>query len=56
MLSSFESFDELYTNRGLSTSRTIRLLTETVENALYDAGFRWPPTATSRTSLPDPYT
>jgi AcrR family transcriptional regulator len=39
MLSSFESFDELYTNRGLSTSRTIRLLTTTVENALYDAGF-----------------
>jgi AcrR family transcriptional regulator len=39
MLSSFESFDELYTNRGLSASRTIRLLTTTVENALYDAGF-----------------
>jgi AcrR family transcriptional regulator len=35
MLSSFESFDELYTNRGLSTSRTIKLLTATVENALY---------------------
>jgi AcrR family transcriptional regulator len=39
MLSSFESFDELYTNRGLSTSRTIKLLTATVENALYDADF-----------------
>src|SRR5690242_6319290 len=39
MLSSFESFDELYTNRGLSTSRTIKLLTATVENSLYDAGF-----------------
>jgi AcrR family transcriptional regulator len=39
MLSSFESFDELYTNRGLSTGRTIKLLTATVENALYDAGF-----------------
>jgi AcrR family transcriptional regulator len=37
MLSSFESFDELYTNRGLSKSLTIRLLTATVENALYDA-------------------
>jgi AcrR family transcriptional regulator len=35
MLSSFESFDELYTNRGLSTSRTIKLLLETTENALY---------------------
>jgi AcrR family transcriptional regulator len=39
MLTSFESFDELYTNRGLSTRETIRLLIATVENALYDAGF-----------------
>lgn len=38
MLTSFESFDELYTNRGLSTQDTIRLLIATVENALYDAG------------------
>jgi AcrR family transcriptional regulator len=35
MLTSFESFDELYTNRGLSTARTVKLLIETAENALY---------------------
>jgi AcrR family transcriptional regulator len=35
MLSSFESFDELYTNRGLSTARTVKLLIETVEGTLY---------------------
>jgi hypothetical protein len=35
VLSSFESFDELYTKRGLSTRRTIELLTETAERALY---------------------
>jgi AcrR family transcriptional regulator len=35
MLTSFESFDELYTGRGLSTRRTIKLLIETAENALY---------------------
>jgi AcrR family transcriptional regulator len=35
MLSSFESFDELYTRRGLSTRRTIEILTETAERALY---------------------
>jgi AcrR family transcriptional regulator len=35
MLSSFESFDELYTNRGLSTARTVKLLIETAEGALY---------------------
>ena len=35
MLSSFESFDELYTNRGLSTRRTIELLVQTAERALY---------------------
>jgi AcrR family transcriptional regulator len=35
MLSSFESFDVLYTGRGLSTKRTIELLVETAERALY---------------------
>jgi hypothetical protein len=35
MLSSFESFDGLYTGRGLSTKRTIELLVETAERALY---------------------
>jgi AcrR family transcriptional regulator len=35
MLTSFESFDELYTNRGLGARRTIKLLIETAENALY---------------------
>src|SRR3954452_11267563 len=34
MLSSFESFDEFYTGRGLSTKRTIELLTRTAEPAL----------------------
>jgi AcrR family transcriptional regulator len=35
LLSSFESFDVLYTGRGLSTKRTIELLVETAERALY---------------------
>jgi AcrR family transcriptional regulator len=35
MLSSFESFDALYTGRGLSTDRAIELLIETAERALY---------------------
>jgi AcrR family transcriptional regulator len=35
MLTSFETFDELYTKRGLSAKRTIELLTETAERALY---------------------
>jgi AcrR family transcriptional regulator len=35
VLSSFESFDSLYTGRGLSTDRTIELLIETAEHALY---------------------
>jgi AcrR family transcriptional regulator len=34
MLTSFESFDALYTGRGLSTARTIALLTETVERGV----------------------
>jgi AcrR family transcriptional regulator len=37
MLSSFESFDSLYTGRGLSTDRTAELLIETAERALYAA-------------------
>jgi AcrR family transcriptional regulator len=35
MLSSFESFDSLYTGRGLSTDRTVELLIETAERTLY---------------------
>jgi AcrR family transcriptional regulator len=35
VLSSFESFDSLYTGRGLSTKRTIELLVDTAERALY---------------------
>lgn len=35
MLTSFESFDELYTKRGLSTARTVKLLIETAERTLY---------------------
>jgi AcrR family transcriptional regulator len=35
VLSSFESFDLLYTGRGLSTERTIELLIEAAEGALY---------------------
>ena len=34
VLASFESFDSLYTDRGLSTRRTIELLTEMAERAL----------------------
>jgi AcrR family transcriptional regulator len=36
MLSSFESFDSLYTGRGLSTDRTVELLIETAERTLYE--------------------
>jgi AcrR family transcriptional regulator len=39
LLSSFESFDVLYTGRGLSTKRTIELLVETAERALYAAPY-----------------
>jgi AcrR family transcriptional regulator len=35
MLSSFESFDALYTGRSLPTDRVIELLIETAERALY---------------------
>jgi AcrR family transcriptional regulator len=35
MLSSFESFDALYSGRGLTTRRVVELLTETAERALY---------------------
>jgi hypothetical protein len=35
VLTSFESFDSLYTGRGMSTSRAIQLLTETAERTLY---------------------
>jgi AcrR family transcriptional regulator len=40
MLSSFESFDELYTNRGLSARRTIEILTEIAERTLYAKPYR----------------
>ena len=35
LLTSFESFDSLYTDRGLSTDRTVELLIDTAERALY---------------------
>jgi AcrR family transcriptional regulator len=35
MLTSFESFDLLYTGRGLSVDRTVELLIDTAERALY---------------------
>jgi AcrR family transcriptional regulator len=35
VLSSFESFDSLYTDRGLSTDRTVDLLIDAAERALY---------------------
>jgi len=35
MLSSFESFDLLFTGRGLSIDRTVELLIDTAERALY---------------------
>ncbi|HYY20266.1 MAG TPA: TetR/AcrR family transcriptional regulator [Thermoleophilaceae bacterium] len=35
VLTSFESFDALYTGRGLSTDRAVELLVDTAERALY---------------------
>jgi AcrR family transcriptional regulator len=35
VLSSFETFDSFYTGRGLSTERTIELLIQTAERAVY---------------------
>jgi hypothetical protein len=35
MLTSFESFDLLFTGRGLSVDRTVELLIDTAERALY---------------------
>jgi AcrR family transcriptional regulator len=35
VLTSFESFDALYTGRGMSTDRAVELLTDTAERALY---------------------
>jgi AcrR family transcriptional regulator len=35
MLSSFDSFDSLYTGRGLRTNRVVELLVETAERTLY---------------------
>jgi AcrR family transcriptional regulator len=37
MLTSFESFDLLFTGRGLSTDRTVEILTDTAERTLYAA-------------------
>jgi AcrR family transcriptional regulator len=34
-LTSFETFDTLYTDRGLSTTKTVKLLVEMAERALY---------------------
>lgn len=36
LLTSFESFDLLHTDRGLSTERVVELLIDTAEHALYD--------------------
>jgi hypothetical protein len=36
MLSSFESFDALYTDRGMSVARVAELLIEIAERALYE--------------------
>lgn len=36
LLSSFESFDSLHTGRGLSVDRTVELLIDTAEHALYE--------------------
>jgi hypothetical protein len=35
VLTSFESFDALYTGRDMSTDRTVELLTDAAERALY---------------------
>ena len=35
VLTSFESFDSLYTGRGMSTDRAVELLIGTAERALY---------------------
>jgi hypothetical protein len=35
VLTSFESFDALYTDRGMSTDRAVELLVDTAERALY---------------------
>jgi hypothetical protein len=35
MLTSFESFDLLFTGRSLSVDRTVELLIDTAERALY---------------------
>jgi AcrR family transcriptional regulator len=40
VLSSFESFDQLYTLCGLPTEQVIELLTEMAERALYEPGSR----------------
>ena len=35
VLTSFESFDSLYTGRGMSTARAVALLIDTAERTLY---------------------
>jgi hypothetical protein len=35
VVTNFESFDSLYTDRGLSTGRVVSLLTDVAERALY---------------------
>ena len=47
MLTSFESFDSLYTNRGLSTDRVVELLTGVAERALYARPYRSPKARTT---------
>jgi len=38
VLTSFESFDSLFTGRGLSVDRTVEILVDTAERALYATG------------------
>jgi hypothetical protein len=42
VLTSFESFDSLYTGRGLSTNRTVELLIDAAERALYAKPYKRP--------------
>ena len=40
LLTSFESFDSLYAGRDLSVDRTVELLVDTAERALYAKPYR----------------
>ena len=51
MLSSFESFDSLYTGRRLSTDRVIELLIDTAERTLYEKPYKRRLAAPRRSSV-----